>query len=104
MTIEMPSARPTWDVTYRAQPLSERAYRAHLALLRGYRARKAPEFPRDVTERDIHEAKVAIGPLIYCGACESRARVGPDNPAEPFHWCDYKLTTYGELYASQRGL
>jgi hypothetical protein len=87
---------PTWDVTYKGMPLTHSAYTAHLVILQAYRARQIPAF-QNTDGLAIHEATVAIhtGGISRCVGC---AAGGPT-----FHWCQYRLSTYGEIYAAQRG-
>lgn len=99
--------RPTWDATYQGLPLSSSAYKVHLLILKAYRAGKTPEAPKEYPEIAFHQANVAIGQagIVYCPTCESlRATQGKVSPNTPFHWCEYKLTQYGEIYAGQRGI
>ena len=99
--------RPTWDATYQGLPLSSSAYKAHLHLLKAYRAGRVPEDPKDLPEIAVHQAKVALGQagIIDCPTCASLRTIhGKIPPSTPFHWCEYKLTQYGEIYAGQRGI
>lgn len=92
------SHAPTWDATYNGLPMTKPAYEAHLIMLRAYRAGRTPEFPSHITERDTADATIAIGQagIVHCFKCSRGGTMD-------FHWCQKKLTSYGDVYASQRG-
>lgn len=95
--------RPTWDVVYQGQPLSDTAYRVHLALLRGYRDGKSPQLPEGVHEDDraVDQAKIAIhsdGRILK----DISGASGVLSPSSPFRWCEWRLTEYGEQYLRER--
>jgi hypothetical protein len=103
--------RPTWDVTYNGLPLSSSAYKVHLLMLKEYRAGRVPQAPSEYPEVAFHHAQVAIGQagIVHCPTCTSQKRYleatgDKVSPSTPFHWCEYKLTQYGEIYAGQRGI
>ena len=95
--------RPTWDVVYQGQPLSDIAYRVHLALLRGYKEGKPPRLPKGVHEDDraVDQAKIAIHRdgriLMDISGADSLS------PSSAFRWCEWRLTEYGEQYLRERG-
>lgn len=90
----------TWDVTYKGMPLRDAAWGAHLEILRAYAAGLTPPESDDPAH---HEATVALradGRILYCRTCSLMA--AQPTSATPFHWCQYRLTDYGRLYAAQR--
>lgn len=93
----------TWDVVYQGRPLSDTAYRVHLALLRGYRDGKSPQLPKGVhpDDRAVDQAKIAIhrdGRIVkdISGASDTLS------PSSAFRWCEWRLTDYGEQYLRER--
>lgn len=97
--MDVDTDRPTWDATYQGLPLSSSAYKVHLLVLKEYRAGRVPQAPPEYPEIAFHEAQVAIGQagIVRCLKCSNGG-------TQDFHWCEYKLTQYGEIYAGQRGI
>jgi hypothetical protein len=90
--------RLTWDATYNGLPLNSSAYKVHLLILQAYRVGRVPQAPPEYPEIAFDQARIAIAQagIAHCPTCASGGTTG-------FHWCEYKLTRYGEIYAGQRG-
>jgi hypothetical protein len=99
---------PTWDATWKGQPLTERAYKANLAILR--RMQSGRGVCASVISAWHDECERSYGSFVADSAFGALSESGlitgytppRDYPDAPFVWTRYAITDKGRQYLAER--